>query len=369
MTVHSKIGASSMYRWSACPGSVRLSEGIESKSSKYAEEGTYAHEVAAQMLLGKTITETDPEILEAVTLYAETIRADFPDKRDVLVEHSFDLSSLYPGLFGTADCVLFDPKASLLRVYDYKHGSGIAVEVENNSQLKYYALGALISTKFPCKEIEIVIIQPRCSHPDGPVRRHRISSIELIDFAADLVEYAKATEDENAPLSPGDHCRFCPAAGICPALHSTAITQAQAEFSPLLSYDPEKLSKALTWLPALEAYIKSVREFAYQEASHGRIPPGYKLVQKRNSRRWKIADESELVEELRSAFKLPANEFYEHTIKSPAQVEKILSKEGKKMLSEFVISESSGQTLALESDKRVSAKPDALADFTVIEDN
>ena len=47
---HSKIGASSMYRWSKCPGSVRLCEGIKSVSSVYADEGTRAHELAASLL-------------------------------------------------------------------------------------------------------------------------------------------------------------------------------------------------------------------------------------------------------------------------------------------------------------------------------
>ncbi|MCH8328897.1 MAG: DUF2800 domain-containing protein, partial [Nanoarchaeota archaeon] len=48
--IHSKIGASSMYRWSNCPGSVKLSEGMTSESSIYAIEGTAAHEVVGLAL-------------------------------------------------------------------------------------------------------------------------------------------------------------------------------------------------------------------------------------------------------------------------------------------------------------------------------
>ena len=42
-----------MYRWATCPGSVRLSKGIPNRSSKYAQEGTDAHEWAAKILDGK----------------------------------------------------------------------------------------------------------------------------------------------------------------------------------------------------------------------------------------------------------------------------------------------------------------------------
>ena len=55
-TAHSKIGASSKDRWSQCPGSVRLSEGIPSISSAYAEEGTLAHSLAADWWVNGTRT-------------------------------------------------------------------------------------------------------------------------------------------------------------------------------------------------------------------------------------------------------------------------------------------------------------------------
>ena len=40
-----------MSRWKKCPGSVRLSAGIESKSSSYAEEGSAAHALAELCLV------------------------------------------------------------------------------------------------------------------------------------------------------------------------------------------------------------------------------------------------------------------------------------------------------------------------------
>lgn len=365
---HSRIGASSMHRWAACPGSVKLSENIPPKTSKYAEEGTLAHDLAAkilshQALAGAAITE---EMLEAVQVYTTAVfeaADEYPDNK-LLVEHRFDLSSIHPGLFGTADAVVFNPTRSLLQVFDYKHGQGIAVGVEENEQLMYYGLGALLSTGFKCRNVELIIVQPRCMHPDGPIRRWLFDSFLLLDFAADLKKFAEATEKPNAPLVPGDHCRFCPAAGVCPAIHSKAIALAQEEFSPAFSYDPEKLSKTLEMLDVIETWAKNVREFAYNEAEHGRCPPGWKLVEKRPTRKW---TDEELV--MREIQKNKLLNLVETSVKSVAQAEKVLGKElFKEILESYVTKTSSGLALVHASDKRPPANVGAAADFTPITD-
>lgn len=369
MSGHSKIGASSMYRWSACPGSVRVCDGIESKSSSYAEDGTRAHELAAVWLSeGKPTLNHEPfsyseEMEKAVETYVETVLGD-GRHLDIQVEVKFDLSEIYPGLYGTADAVVYDQLSRILRVYDYKHGQGILVEVKDNVQLKYYALGALLHSRVPCKEVELVIVQPRANHPDGPVRRWRFNTLELVDFAADLENYARKTTEPNAPLVSGAHCRFCPAAGVCPELAKTALAVAQTEFRKELSYDPQKLSDTLKKLDVLEAYTKSVREFAYNEAEHGRCPPGWKLVQKRASRKW-ARDEDTIATSLR-ALDLKLQDIYDSSLRSPAQIEKLLAKENKSKLGGLVSHVSSGMTLVEESDPRPHALTSPQDEFSVI---
>lgn len=367
MAKHSKIGASSMHRWSKCPGSVRLCENIPSTTSSYAEEGTKAHEIAAEVLLrNQWPTNIDREMKEAISVYTEAVKAAFVGQAGKMwVEHKFDLSSVHPGLYGTADAIVFQEDQKLLKVFDYKHGAGVAVDVKDNVQLLYYGLGALLTTGVKAKEVELVIVQPRCPHPDGIIRTWRFPSIELLDFAADLAQFAKATEDSNAVLNPGEHCRFCPAAGICPELNKQAVIAAQEEFRSDLSYSPEKLSVALKALPMIEAWIKAVREFSYQEALHGRIPPDFKLVQKRATRKW--SDEKKLVSWLKRSVKLSDEDIYEQSLLSPAQMEKHLkTKEQKTKMSEFTKSESSGFVLAHESDKRPAAKADPKSEFSKI---
>jgi hypothetical protein len=364
---HSKLGASSMYRWSACPGSVRASEGIESKSSSYAEEGTAAHALAEHCLrhgYGTGRFAKDPnspaEMRDAVQVYLDAVRGAITCPDDVLhIEQRFDLSAVYPGCFGTADAVVWQPRTRTLIVFDYKHGAGIPVKVGGNPQLDYYALGALLSLGYPAKTVRKVIVQPRCEHPDGPVRSVETTPFELLEFRADLVAYARATEAPDAPLVPGDHCRFCPAAAVnCSALRSKAQAVAKTEFAPQLPYDPEQLSLALESIPALEAWVKNVREFAYAEAEAGRCPPRHKIVQKRSTRRWR--DEGEVVDALQQTHSDIADFFEPRALLSPAQLEK---KVGKEFVAQYTSAESSGHVLVPDSDRRPAVKVSAKEDF------
>lgn len=366
---HSTIGASSMSRWSKCPGSVALSKDIPKTSSVYADEGTEAHELAASILLGQKVDkEPDDEMLENVSVYVNYVKSLQRLNAKSLIEHKFDLSKLHPGLFGTADAVVYIPEKKLLHVVDLKYGAGVAVEVTNNPQLQYYGLGALISTNYPCVEIELTIVQPRLNHSQGPIRSQRLGVMELMDFSADLIDYAKATEKPNAKLVSGSHCKFCPAKALCPELSKTAIEKAKDEFSAITPYSPEKLAETLTLLPQIEAWAKGVREFAYSEAQHGRCPPGFKLVAKRVTRKWKNEDDA--VKHLEWNLRLKADDIFEPpAIKSVAQIEKLVGKEKFKSdmaLNDLISQESSGNSLVEEADPRAPIKNDAKSQFTII---
>ena len=378
---HSRIGASSMYRWAACPGSVRATKGLPNTTSMYAAEGTVAHDIAANCLnlginAGAFANETreceghqilvDAEMVDSVneyTAYILGLKAQH-EGAELRIEHRFDLSALYPGLFGTADAVLWLPDLATLVVADLKYGKGRAVEVDDNPQLNYYALGALLTAGFPAKRVRKVIAQPRCPHTKGPFREQEIDAIDMLDFRADLLNYAKATEIPDAPLAAGDHCDFCPAAGICPELNKRTMSAAQAQFAVVPAagtavYDPAMLAKALDNVPFVEAWLKNVREFAYREAEAGRCPPGWKLVAKRARRHWK--DEAQVIEALQDMGVTDDVLYEPRDLKSPAQIE--ASGVSKKFVAMFTNSISSGHTLAPEGDERAPVKSSAVADF------
>jgi hypothetical protein len=355
LPTHSELGASQYSRWAACPGSIRLCVGIEKKSSVYAEEGTIAHEVAASSLLlvPKHIPGATEEMAEAVAVYIDYITLIRKMKPSFeAVEQKFHLKAYHEKLFGTADYVAYFANTKTLHVVDYKHGAGVAVEVKGNKQLQYYGLGALSANNFPIAKIRLTIVQPRCYHEDGPIRSWDITPIELIDFAETLIDDAKATENPDAPLNAGDHCRWCAAQAVCPAIHNKAVTLAQNVFSPAASYDPKKLSTTLQALDQIEAWCKAVRAFAYQEAEAGRIPPGFKLVEKRATRKWK---EGINAKTMSAEFPSFGKHFYtEPELKSPAQIEKIIPKEEKPILEKLVDKISSGKNLVEDNEKNAN---------------
>ena len=53
------------------------------------------------------------------------------------------MRNMCPAGFGTSDCVIVGNGPMV--IVDYKHGKGVAVSAEDNSQLKCYALGAYLA--------------------------------------------------------------------------------------------------------------------------------------------------------------------------------------------------------------------------------
>lgn len=373
-----------MSRWELdhCPGSVKLSAGLESKSGFAAAEGTVAHSLAEMALNGEpfrdqlgTVVQQDgfnievtKEMLDFVHEY-KVIVEDLTDADTIRhVEHRFHLDKLHPSLFGTSDCVLWHPKRRHLDVIDFKYGAGHAVEAFNNVQLQYYAVGSVMTLEYAPLSMTNHIVQPRCPHHEGPHRTADMDPLGLLDFAAYLVASVKETEKPDAAIRAGDWCRYCPAAGVpnkCPAQAKLANEMAKLAFTPAVAYDPEELAMWLDRLPIMEAQIKAVREFAYNEAEAGRTPPKYKLVEKQAVSKW-APDATPA--SLAKTFKLKAAD-----LTAPAkligitEMKKLVpgknDKERAAALAPFTVKESSGHTLVHEDDRRPAIALSAQAAF------
>jgi Protein of unknown function (DUF2800) len=348
---HSPLGASSMDRWSQCPASVKASEGKPERTNAYAEEGTLAHGLAAQWFRSHFKPKfPNKEMEEHVTSYYEYIQASIEPGDKVLIECCFDLSSVFPGAFGTADAVIWKPEKKRLKVTDFKYGEGIPVSAENNPQLQYYALGAMLTMKVPAETVEMVIYQPRLElNGDEGVRSTVINAIDLLDFMVDLRTYAEATQQPDAPFHPGYYCRYCLANPGCPALDAATQELAKTSFAPGVVFTPEQLRKALDKRDAIRAALTSLDEFAYAAVEAGMEIPGYKMVAKRATRKWKNDDDVKklLANDLGNAMFAPQE------LKSPAQMETIVPKE---MLAPYIEAISSGNVLVDKADKRPAVK-------------
>lgn len=375
-----------MNRWERdhCPGSVRLSQGLESKAGFAAAEGTVAHGLAEMALLGQKFRDKlgNVQPQDDFNITIDTVMLDFVHEYKVIVddlcnentvrhvEVRFHLTKLHKALFGTADCVLWDPVRKHLDIIDFKYGAGHAVEAHDNVQLQYYAVGAVSTLGYAPDSITLHIIQPRCPHTDGPHRMADMDPLDLLDFAGYLVASVKETESADAQVKAGDWCRYCPAAGVpgrCPAQAKAANELAKVVFAPALPYVPEELTLWLDRLPILEAQIAAVREFAYNEAEAGRTPPSYKLVEKQAREKWRPDMDPK---KLQKKFGLLAVDMYEEQpLKSPAQIRKLVpgknDKERAANLAAFTVKESSGHTLVHEGDRRPAIGHSAQQAFAV----
>ena len=406
---HARLAPSAAHRWWVCPGSIRMSEGIDEKSSRYADEGTAAHTLAqhcfdkgfdADRFIGRYIDIDKPisdcfsskaggdrvflvdeDMADSVQEYLDYARrVASKEGAEVKTESYVNLRWIgVAGLDGgTTDLSCYIQPLNELELIDYKHGRGVAVEPQDNKQLLCYALGvARRYSNQGLAQVRLTVVQPRCPHPQGSIRTWEVDVLDLFDFEDEIRERALATRDPDAPLVAGEHCKFCPAAAICEVRREQVLELAQAEFSALdemqlptvTTMDSAKLAQILAHASQIEDWIKRVEEHAYIEATHGRCPPGWKLVAKRATRKWR--DEFQARGFVQGKFNLDEADILEVKLRSPAQIEPLLPGKNKaeraSLIAEIVVKESSGTTLALEADKRPAVQVDAGAEFGAVE--
>lgn len=158
-------------------------------------------------------------------------------------------------------------RIKLLRVGDYKFGHRY-VEVFENPQLAPYASGVMdklgLSEMDDDLYVELILVQPRSYHKDGPVRVWRTKAINLrntLIAANDAAERALIPlSDKNfAPLArTGSHCLDCRARHVCTTLQyqtgSIVDFSHKAERSKL---DPMSLGQELMILQEATKRLKA----------------------------------------------------------------------------------------------------------------
>lgn len=380
---HSELAPSAAKRWMSCPGCIRLSKGIEEVPSVYAEEGTAAHLVAQHCLVAGCNTSeladgvksfpqhteyVTQEMFDHVQVYLDLLRAEAGEGKIIKIETRYDLSWVVPEMEGTCDASIGE-YMGLLRVYDLKYGQGVSVEPEYNPQQMLYALGAIgVDNPNEYEEVELVIVQPRAYHPDGPVRRWRTSVTDLLAWAVEIKRFAEQTKLPDAPLFAGDHCQFCRAMAVCPEIVEEAARSAMVEFNPAdpapvidltapESLNMEQIAKVMSFTKILSTWAKEVEAYAKHRMESGVLLPGYKLVRGKANRKWKDVAQTE------AFLKAYGDDAYtEPKLKSPAQVEKLIGMD-KKALAPFWEKPKAGSVIAPEGDKRKVIQPSAQDDF------
>lgn len=359
-----------------------MSEGIPSVETEYSRAGTAAHAVCEMALrrnvdpdlwLGLEVegVEVDDGMVEACQVFVNYCR-QIPGEKS-WIERQISLAPLNPPgpMFGTPDFMVYDAKTRTLEVPDFKFGSGVVVEIEGNPQPPFYALGAALEMEkegLPVDLITMTIVQPRAFHPDGVIRSKTITYLELFEFAGELLEAARRTGEPDAPLVSGSHCRFCPAAAVCPALREQSQMIAQVAFDAMPldvppapeSIPPEVFEDFLDKMPILEHWIAAYYAEANRRGGRGELK-NYKVVPKRPTRKWVSPAQ---VERWAEGKGLEPDELYVQKLKSPAQLEKVVGK--KNLPAELVVKISSGTTLAPISDPRPAVALDGGEAFAAL---
>ena len=374
MAKHAVLSASSSERWINCPPSARLCETYEDKGSDYAAEGTDAHtlcEYRLKQALG--IPTEDPienlswyneEMEECAAGYAayvvellETAKQTCSDPV-VMIEQRVDFSRWVQEGFGTADCILIAD--GVLNIVDYKHGKGVEVSAEGNTQLSLYSLGALeiFDGIYDIDRVCVHIFQPRKSN----VVSFMMDKADLYQWAdTELTEKAQLAYEGQGSFSCGEWCRFCKAKAECRERAEANLALARYEFQSPALLDDEEIADILGKVDALTAWASDVKEYALQQAISGKEWIGWKLVEGRSNR--KYTSEAAVATTVEGAGFDP----YERKVLGVTAMQKMLGKTRfEELLAPYIEKPQGKPTLVPESDKRPAmntAKNDFMEEF------
>ena len=382
---HAVLGMSGADRWVLCPGSVKQESYYPNKSSKYADWGTAAHELAdiclksgedAEDHLNRTFFvngdpyQVDMEMADCVNTYIAYVQKYIDvDQGDILLSEEIVPIQHITGeedAEGTSDVIGITRDGKRIVVVDLKTGQGVKVDAYSatdpdkarpdkydpktctpNRQMTGYASGAVRKYAMiydGIEEVEIVLVQPRIHWVDSIV-------MDMADFQSrvDALSVAAgiATVDEGKTLVPGEkQCKFCRAKGTCDALRAFALEpvvrgnvsdastfasiDAEGSLPKRLSAavngkpeDGETLSQALRSFAIVKLWMDGVIEERDRRFAEGLGVPGFKQVLgQQGDRKWK--DDEEALKALTVRGRLKVEEATTRKVKSPTQTEKLL---------------------------------------------
>lgn len=361
---HAGAGPSGAERWMNCTMSLTASrkfletlspnqQRAFAGSNTAARQGTTAHaaaEVEANMILGRATAEEvdytlmelsivpedegeayDDEMAEYITEYTDLVKSYAQERgnENVLVESRVEaaipLTDMHEGevyiVRGSADLTGLPTKAEpTLVVGDLKYGNGIDVDVDENPQIRIYALGVLELLADPetgelpdwLKDVVYHIVQPRL----GGIKTWTESIDDLLEWRDEVLAPAltKALYGaaEGATYEPSElACQWCPARGSCPALTEQRVEAASGLFDVIVESEfengpgtfPEttsltdtRLGELLTMAAGLQDIYKDLKEEAQRRLHRGGAVPGYQLVNYTPPRRWKPKAVEQLAE-------------------------------------------------------------------------
>ena len=415
---HAKLSPSGAKRWMSCPGSIPLNAQLnpnnERRSSRFAAEGTVAHEIGDKCLSDKT-RETKPsdfvfeqlvadgfafrvthEMVDAVEVYVDYVREQ-AEEHDATLEAevwgSLEVLEV-PGLTGgTTDALVINYDDKIIHVIDFKYGQGVAVDVIDNPQLMCYGLGAIIKLDQEGIDlsdwtVKLVIVQPRAFHPDGRIREWELPAQELGSWGVEVLKPAGLLANQHdAPFKATDEgCRFCDASGNCTELEKRTQelavidfddiddTEPENKFPPIPILTPEQKLNIMEHAGAIKAFIIAVENQIKIDMESGSKDYDNHLKLVRKVTRRKLDEDCADPDFSPLLDVLSEEQAFTKKVKGITVLEKELKKElgvkaGKEFLAEYIIKPEGAIVVAKLDDKRKAVEPSAKRDFTDMEDD
>lgn len=370
MAKHAFLSASASHRWLNCPPSAKLCEGIKDESSTYAQEGTDCHELCAYLVekaLGldvedptENLTYYNSEMQNCAEEYTNYVLEQYEKTKEycgdpmVFIEQRLDFSRWVENGFGTGDCVIIADE--VLHIIDYKHGLGVLVESEGNSQMMCYALGALEAFEdlYDVNKIEMTIFQPRRNN----VSSSTITKEELLTWANEILKPTAALAYKGkGEFKAGDHCKFCKVKATCRKRAETNLELAKYDFQMPATLDDFEIAAILPRIDQLISWGNDIKDYALTQAQSGTHFEGFKVVEGRSTR--KYIDEAAVADTVTKAGYDP----YEKKLLGITAMSSLLGKKQfEELLGGLIFKPQGKPTLVPESDKR-PAMNTALDDF------
>ena len=370
MAEHAYLSASSSHRWLNCPPSVKLCEGMEDKPSVFAQEGTDCHELCAY-LVSTALGEDVPDPTANLTYYSAEMQNCAEEYRNfvlelledakklcsdpkVYIEQRLDFSRWVEHGFGTGDCVIVSD--DILQIVDYKHGLGVLVSADHNTQMMCYALGALdlFDDLYDISTIKMTIFQPR----RGNISTWSCTKKELLDWAETVLRPTAALAYEGkGEFKAGDHCQFCKAKATCRKRAEYNLQMAKYDFAMPDTLEESEIAAILPQIDHLVSWANDVKAYALTQAQNGTHYDGFKVVEGRRVR--KFTDDDMVAEKVKAAGYDP----YEKKLLGITAMTSLLGKKQfNELLGDLVVMPAGKPTLVPESDKRPAINT-AIDDF------
>lgn len=425
---HWGAGPSASERWMHCTESLDMSRKfLETLTPRQqrgfasaniaARQGSTAHRAAeakALVMLGKMSDAELSAILQELSVepetgdeayneemgayvdeYVDLLKTFVDEGREVLIEQRVSavvsLTGDHEGevyeVKGSADAVVLPPEAKPRKkgkkkgkknrrgidVVDLKFGNGIYVEVDENSQARWYGLGVLndlVDDEGNLPDIDDItyhIAQPRM----GGIRSWTESIDDLLEWrdtvAAPALTAALYGPEAGATFAPSETaCQFCPARGSCEALAADVFEKSADLFEAVdeamhagIELEPglmpnDRLGDFLAQARDLTKLAASLKEEAQRRLYRGEKVQGFQLVSHTPRRTWEENAE-EVLDPGHDA--LPSDvlrQIWKRDLVTPTQALKIAGKEHAAVLTPIINVPEKYPVVAPEGDRRAT---------------